>query len=178
MFFCLIIIEKFAKIKIIKNNEVIKILTEKKNVIGVITKNNQIINSEIIVCNADPPFVYKHLLDKKQNNFLFETKIKRMDYSMGLFVYYFGSKKKYNNIQHHSIYFGDSYKELLNEIAKRSGNQELATALKDKEALNAYLWGRDTLDLLLQNPTATFTADEFISLLIQEQILLKKISKR
>ena len=25
-------------------------------------------------------------------------------------------KKKYNNIQHHSIYFGDSYKELLNEI--------------------------------------------------------------
>mgnify|MGYP006265699687 CR=1 FL=1 len=56
-------------------------------------------------------------------------------------------------------------KELLNEIAKRSGNQELATALKDKEALNAYLWGRDTLDLLLQNPTATFTADEFISLL-------------
>jgi phytoene desaturase len=103
-------------IKIIKNDEVIKITTEKKNVTGVITKNNKIINSEIVICNADPPFVYKYLLDKKQNNFLFETKMKRMDYSMGLFVYYFGSKKKYNNVEHHSIYFGDSYKELLNEI--------------------------------------------------------------
>jgi sulfite reductase (NADPH) flavoprotein alpha-component len=56
-------------------------------------------------------------------------------------------------------------KELLNEMAMRSGNQELATALKDKEALSRYLWGRDILDLLLQNPTAIFSADEFIGLL-------------
>jgi phytoene desaturase len=123
-------------IKITKNDEVIKIITEKKNVIGVITKNNQIINSEIVVCNADPPFVYKHLLDKKQNNFLFKTKMKRMDYSMGLFVYYFGSKKKYNNIEHHSIYFGDSYKELLNEIF-------------NKKILN------DDISFYLHRPTAT-----------------------
>jgi phytoene desaturase len=39
-----------------------------------------------------------------------------MNYSMGLFVYYFGSKKKYNDVQHHTIYFGDSYKDLLNKI--------------------------------------------------------------
>ncbi len=43
------------------------------------------------------------------------SKIKRMNYSMGLFVYYFGSKKKYNDVQHHTIYFGDSYKDLLNK---------------------------------------------------------------
>ena len=30
----------------------------------------QIINSKIIICNADPPFVYKNLLDEKQHNFL------------------------------------------------------------------------------------------------------------
>jgi phytoene desaturase len=35
---------------------------------------------------------------------------------MGLFVYYFGSKKKYNDVEHHTIYFGDSYKDLLNKI--------------------------------------------------------------
>ncbi len=56
-------------------------------------------------------------------------------------------------------------KELLKEIAVRSGNEELATVLKDKEALSNYLWGRDILDLLLQNPTATFSADEFLALL-------------
>ena len=103
-------------INVIKNDEVIKITTEKKNVTGLITKNNKIINSKIIICNADPPFVYKNLLDEKQNSFLFKTKIKRMNYSMGLFVYYFGSKKKYNDVEHHTIYFGDSYKDLLNKI--------------------------------------------------------------
>ena len=37
--------------------------------------------------------------------------MKRMDYSMGLFVYYFGSKKQYRNVAHHTIYFGKSYEE-------------------------------------------------------------------
>jgi len=58
-------------------------------------------------------------------------------------------------------------KELLQEIATRSGNQDLNGLLlaSDKEALNDYLWGRDTLDLLLQNPTAEFSAAEFFALL-------------
>ena len=56
-------------------------------------------------------------------------------------------------------------KELLKEIAVRSGNEELSTALKEKETLSNYLWGRDILDLLLQNPTATFSVDEFLALL-------------
>lgn len=123
-------------INVIKNDEVIKITTEKKNVTGLITKNNKIINSKIIICNADPPFVYKNLLDEKQNSFLFKTKIKRMNYSMGLFVYYFGSKKKYHNVEHHSIYFGDSYKELLDQIF-------------NKKILN------DDISYYLHRPTAT-----------------------
>ncbi|MEY3192174.1 MAG: hypothetical protein RL305_773, partial [Pseudomonadota bacterium] len=123
-------------IKIIKNDEVIKITTEKERVTGIITKNNKIINSKIIICNADPPFVYKNLLDEKQHNFLFKTKVKRMNYSMGLFVYYFGSKKKYHNVEHHSIYFGDTYKELLDQIF-------------NKKILN------DDISYYLHRPTAT-----------------------
>lgn len=56
-------------------------------------------------------------------------------------------------------------KELLQEIATRSGNQELNNALNDKDALSNYLWGRDTLDLLLQNPSVEFSAAEFLALL-------------
>ena len=40
----------------------------------------------------------------------------RMEYSMGLFVYYFGTKKKYENVEHHTIKFGDKYKEHLDDI--------------------------------------------------------------
>ncbi len=58
-------------------------------------------------------------------------------------------------------------KEFLEELAKRSGNQALNARLQanDKEALSQYLWGRDTLDLLLQNPSVEFSAAEFIALL-------------
>ena len=58
-------------------------------------------------------------------------------------------------------------KELLEEIAKRSGNQELNGLLGagDKERLADYLWGRDTLDLLLQCANCEFSAAEFIALL-------------
>ena len=42
--------------------------------------------------------------------------MKRMDYSMGLFVYYFGSKKQYKNVAHHTIYFGNSYEKHLDKI--------------------------------------------------------------
>ena len=42
--------------------------------------------------------------------------MKRMDYSMGLFVYYFGTNKIYENVAHHTICFGKSYKEHLDKI--------------------------------------------------------------
>jgi sulfite reductase (NADPH) flavoprotein alpha-component len=58
-------------------------------------------------------------------------------------------------------------KELIEEIATRSGDQELNGIIEsgDKEQLADYLWGRDTLDLLLQFPVCEFTAAEFIALL-------------
>jgi sulfite reductase (NADPH) flavoprotein alpha-component len=57
-------------------------------------------------------------------------------------------------------------KELVQEIATRSGNQALNGILTtgDKETLANYLWGRDTLDLLRQNPTFEFAAAEFKTL--------------
>ena len=38
---------------------------------------------------------------------------------MGLFVYYFGSKKKYENVAHNTIYFGKTYKSHLNNIFEK-----------------------------------------------------------
>lgn len=58
-------------------------------------------------------------------------------------------------------------KELLKEIALRSGDQELNSLLEsdDKDALSDYLWGKDTLDILQQFPDIEFSAAEFLALL-------------
>ena len=107
-------------IKIIKGAEVTEILTENKTVKGIKINNSKIINSDYIICNSDPPNVYNNLIKlKKYYNFLFKQKMKRMDYSMGLFVYYFGSKKKYDHVAHHTIYFGETYEKHLDKIFEK-----------------------------------------------------------
>jgi len=107
-------------IKIIKDAEVTEILTKNKKVKGIKINDSKIINCDYIICNSDPPNVYNNLIkSKKDYNFLFKQKMKRMDYSMGLFVYYFGSKKKYNDVAHHTIYFGDAYKKHLDKIFEK-----------------------------------------------------------
>ena len=116
-------LEKLMKeenIKIIKNAEVTEILTENKDVKAIEINKSEVINCDYIICNSDPPNVYKNLIKSKKNyNFLFNQKMKRMDYSMGLFVYYFGSKKKYEDVAHHTIYFGKSYEKHLNKIFEK-----------------------------------------------------------
>ena len=116
-------LEKLMKeenINIIKNAEVTEILTENKDVKAVEINNSEIINCDYIICNSDPPNVYKNLIKSKNNyNFFFNQKMKRMNYSMGLFVYYFGSKKKYDDVAHHTIYFGKSYEKHLDKIFEK-----------------------------------------------------------
>ena len=104
-------------IKIIKDSEVTEIITENKSVKSVKINNSEIIECNYVVCNSDPPNVYKNLIKSKNNyGFLFKQKMKRMDYSMGLFVYYFGSKKQYKDVAHHTIYFGKTYEKHLEKI--------------------------------------------------------------
>lgn len=57
-------------------------------------------------------------------------------------------------------------RDLLTELARRSENEELITALTsgDKDARDAYLWSRDTLDLLRLSGVE-FDVDEFVGLL-------------
>ena len=116
-------LEKLMKeenIMIIKGAEVTEILTKNKKVTGVKINESKIINCDYIICNSDPPNVYNNLIKSKEDyNFLFKQKMKRMDYSMGLFVYYFGSKKKYSNVAHHTIYFGKSYEKHLDKIFEK-----------------------------------------------------------
>jgi phytoene desaturase len=124
-------------IEIIKNAEVTEMLSSENKIEGVQINNKENIYGNYVICNSDPPNVYKNLIkSKKKYGFLFNQKVKRMNYSMGLFVYYFGSKKKFEEVAHHTIYFGKSYENHLNKIF-------------DKKILS------DDISYYLHRPTAT-----------------------
>jgi phytoene desaturase len=104
-------------IQIIKNAEETEMLSSDNKITGDNINKEKEIHADYIKCNTEPPNVYKNLIKSKNKyGFLFNQKIKRMNYSMGLFVYYFGSKKQFRDVAHHTIYFGKSYKEHLNKI--------------------------------------------------------------
>ena len=114
-------------IKIIKGTEVTKINVQKGKIKNVVLKNKMEIEANNVICNADPPAVYEKLLNNKKTNSIFNWKKKRMEYSMGLFVYYFGTKKVYDDIAHHTIKFGNKYKEHLDDIfEKKKLNEDIS----------------------------------------------------
>jgi len=124
-------------IKILKESEVTKIISKNNKISGVQINNQIDIDADNVICNADPPAVYEKLLSQNNNNsLLFNWKKNRMEYSMGLFVYYFGTKKIYENVKHHTIKFGNKYKEHLDDIF-------------DKKKLN------EDISYYLHRPTAT-----------------------
>ena len=103
-------------IKIIKGSEVTNINLNQNKIKSVQLNNQNEIDADNVVCNADPHVVYEKLLENKKTSTIFNWKKKRMEYSMGLFVYYFGTKKIYEDVEHHTIKFGHKYKEHLYDI--------------------------------------------------------------
>ncbi len=106
-----------VEIKIIKGREVTKIISKGSKISGVQLDNGTKFETNNVICNADPPAVYEKMFNgNTSNSFMFNWKKKRMEYSMGLFVYYFGTKISYENVEHHTIKFGNKYKEHLDDI--------------------------------------------------------------
>jgi phytoene desaturase len=84
---------------------------------GVELKSGQKLPADIVVANADAPHVYKHLIEPRNAKGIaprrVHSKLAPLKFSMGLFVMYFGTKKPYPNVAHHTIVLGESYKELI-----------------------------------------------------------------
>ncbi len=132
------------KIKILKDSEVTSINLNQNKIKSVTINNQKEFDADNVICNADPPAVYeKMLINKKKNNF-FNWKKKRMDYSMGLFVYYFGTKKVYEDVEHHTIKFGNKYKEHLQDIFDRKKlNEDISYYLHRPSATDKSMAPKD-----------------------------------
>ena len=86
---------------------------------GVLLADGTFLESEIIVSNADPATVYTKLIDAAARRKHSDASIARKRYSMSLFVGYFGTKKTYPDLAHHSILLGPRYRGLLTDIFDR-----------------------------------------------------------
>jgi len=83
---------------------------------GVKIKSGEILEADAVVANSDVAQTYLSLVPKQFRKKYTDAKVKSMTYSMSLFVIYFGTDRKYEDIAHHEIILGPRYKELLEDI--------------------------------------------------------------
>jgi phytoene desaturase len=118
------------------NMPVRRIAVDKGSAIGVELADGAFLPSDIVISNADSATTYRDLIDARHRKRWTDRKIALARYSMSLFVWYFGTRRQYPDVQHHTIMLGPRYRELLSDIFDR---KSLA----------------DDFSLYLHRPTAT-----------------------
>ncbi len=105
------------------NAPVTRIRVEDGAAVGVELANGEFIASDIVVSNADAAWTYKNLVEPQHRKRWTDRRIAKGQYSSGLFVWYFGTNRKYEDVPHHMMVLGPRYKGLLQDIFK---NHKLA----------------------------------------------------
>ncbi|MEM1148233.1 MAG: phytoene desaturase [Pseudomonadota bacterium] len=98
------------------NSPVKSILTDGDRATGVALESGEHIAADIVVSNVDPAWTYGEFLSDHKRKRWSDRKIRSVEYTMSLFVWYFGTDRKYEDVGHHSILLGPRYKGLLDDI--------------------------------------------------------------
>lgn len=83
---------------------------------GIRLTTGEFMRADTVVSNADIAWTYLNLINGDFRRKYTDEYVKKLDYSMSLFVIYFGTDCKYENMAHHEIIMGKRYKGLLEDI--------------------------------------------------------------
>jgi phytoene desaturase len=79
---------------------------------------------DLVVSNADVHHTYATLYRGTPHAGRMQRKLESLEWSMSLFVLYFGTDRPYPDLAHHTVLFGPRYRELLQDIAAGPGLSE------------------------------------------------------
>ena len=90
------------------------------------TKTNEKIEFDNIICNADPPMVYKHLLKLIRNN-PWDLKVVSISIDKFMvFMCFFGTTIKYEKVAHHTIWLTERFEELLSIFDRKTLTEDFS----------------------------------------------------
>ena len=137
------------------NQEVQRICIEDGQVTGVQFANGDSVAADLVICNGDPAQIYRSLVPRVDRKRWTDRRIDALKYSMGLYVLYFGTTCQYQDVEHHTIVFGEQYQELLQRIfAGEPAGDDLSLYLHRPTATDPALApdGKDTFYVLAPVP--------------------------
>jgi phytoene desaturase len=102
------------------NSEVRRIMVEtragKPTATGVELASGERIAADVVISNADTAWTYRHLVEPQHRRHWSDRRIEGQRYSMSLFVWYFGTNRRFDDVPHHTMVLGPRYKGLLDDI--------------------------------------------------------------
>lgn len=98
------------------NEEVTAIRLHGRRAVGIRLASGEELRADVVISNADSAMTYRKLLPPDARQRWTDRRIDRARYSMGLFVWYFGTRRRYPDVAHHTIMLGPRYRELLADI--------------------------------------------------------------
>lgn len=86
---------------------------------GVQLASGETVPADAVVSNADVAWTYLHLVPARVRRVNTDRRLRGLRYSMSLFVIYFGTDRRYDEIAHHEILMGPRYRPLLRDVFDR-----------------------------------------------------------
>jgi phytoene desaturase len=97
-----------------------KLIIEDSTCKGVILEDGTEEKADYVIVNADFAQAMKNLVEPKYREKYTDKKLSGMKYSCSTFMLYLGLDKKYENLNHHNIFFAKDYKYNVSEIVSNT----------------------------------------------------------
>ncbi|TFG43976.1 MAG: phytoene desaturase [Bacteroidia bacterium] len=91
-----------------------QIIVSGKKADGIILEDGTEVKADIVVANADLPYVYRNLLPDKRKS----LHLDRLKYSCSAICFHWGIDKVYPQLHHHSVFLSDQFREGLDRIVR------------------------------------------------------------
>lgn len=89
-----------------------QIIVNNHRTTGVVLEHNQKLGADVILANADLPYVYQSLLPKSDQ----ADRLSRKHYSCSVISFFWGVDKPYQSLGPHTLFLADDYRENFDAI--------------------------------------------------------------
>lgn len=96
------------------NNPVSEIKVNGKKAEGIMLDDGSEVRADVIIANADLPYVYRKLLPDKRKS----ERLDKLKYSCSAISFHWGLDKVYPQLDHHSVFLSDGFRGGLDSIFK------------------------------------------------------------
>jgi phytoene desaturase len=110
----LVSVAKALGVEFIYGKSVVQIKVGKNKAEGIVLEDGSEIQGDIVVANADLPYVYRELLPGKCSSF----RLDHLKYSCSALVFHWGLDKTYPQLAHHGVFLSEHFRESLDMIFK------------------------------------------------------------